>query len=189
MSLLEKIKKQFKPAQTKPRAKKRPTAGKAKKKSSPLPVEVSPKPGAKVSAATPEATRLGEAGNKEKWFEPKAELPIDVIQAEKEIIIQAPLAGVKKENLEILIEKETVKIRGSREKSKKKQGSYLYQECYWGSFSREIILPIEVIPSRAEASLKEGLLTLRIPLIPRIKARSKVEVIVEEETEEKEVDS
>ncbi|GAH21149.1 unnamed protein product, partial [marine sediment metagenome] len=50
-------------------------------------------------------------------------------------------------------------------------GNYFAQECYWGPFSREVILPVEVDPSRVEAAMKEGILTIRIPKILREKKR------------------
>ena len=40
---------------------------------------------------------------------------------------------------------------------------YFYQECYWGTFSRSIILPVEIDADRAEAKIKNGILTIRIP--------------------------
>ena len=55
---------------------------------------------------------------------------------------------------------------------------YLYQECFWGSFSRSIILPQEIDPDRAVATLKNGVLTIRLPKVDRQKAK-KIKVKVE----------
>jgi HSP20 family protein len=41
--------------------------------------------------------------------------------------------------------------------------SYYYQECYWGPFSRSIILPVEIVTEKAEATMKNGILTIRLP--------------------------
>jgi HSP20 family protein len=109
---------------------------------------------------------------KEKWFEPEGQLAIDVYQTEECLVIQSAIAGVKSENLDISIEEDQVLIKGSREKpSEEEERNYFYQECYWGPFSRQIILPEETDPSRAEAILKEGILTIRIPKIERKKKR------------------
>jgi len=109
---------------------------------------------------------------KKAWFEPEGKLAIDVYQTDSEIVIQAPIAGVKKENLNISIESDVVTIKGEREKPDAvEEKNYFHQECYWGPFSREIILPTEGDPSRAEATMKEGILTLRIPRIEREKKR------------------
>jgi len=109
--------------------------------------------------------------NKEKWFETEGELAIDVYQTEKELVIQSAIAGVKRENLDILIEGDLLTIKGKREKPFDEGGDYFTQECYWGPFSREIILPVEVDPNRVEASMKEGILTIRIPKILRERKR------------------
>jgi len=108
----------------------------------------------------------------EKWFKSEGQLAIDVYQTEKELLIQSTIAGIRPEDLDIFIEGDKVSIKGKREKPiEEGERNYFYQECYWGAFSREIILPVEVDPSRAEASFKEGILTIRIPKIEREKKR------------------
>jgi len=68
-----------------------------------------------------------------------------------------------------------VTIKGSREKTyEEKERNYFYQECYWGRFSREVILPAEVNSGKAEAMMKEGVLTIRIPKIEREKKKKVV---------------
>jgi len=114
--------------------------------------------------------------SEEKWFKSEGQLAIDVYQNEKELVIQSTIAGIKPEDLDIFIEGDKVSIKGKREKPiEEGERNYFYQECYWGAFSREIILPVEVDPSRTEASFKEGILTIRIPKIEREKKR-KIEV-------------
>jgi len=114
---------------------------------------------------------------KEKWFEPEGQLVIDVYQTKNELVIQSAIAGVKPENLDISMEGDVITIRGNREKSFEDTinpptpENYFAQECYWGPFSREIILPVEVDPSRVEAAMKEGILTIRIPKILRERRR------------------
>lgn len=113
-----------------------------------------------------------EAGEKKKWFEPEGELTVDVYQTDEEIVIQSAVAGIKPEDLDISIENDLVLIKGNRAKpSENKKRSYFYQECYWGQFSREIILPEEVDPSRIKATMKQGILTIRIPKIERKKKK------------------
>ena len=117
--------------------------------------------------------------NKSKeWPEAEGELAIDVYQTDSEIVIQSPIAGIKKENIDISIENDIITIRGSREKPEEVEDkNYFIRECYWGSFSREIILPTEGDPSRAEATMKEGVLTLRIPKVDR---ERKKKIIIKE---------
>jgi len=65
-----------------------------------------------------------------------------------------------------------VTIKGKREKEDEITTSdYYYQECYWGAFSRSVILPVDVEAEKAEASMKNGILTIRLPKIEKIKTR------------------
>lgn len=108
-----------------------------------------------------------------KWLsfgeEEEGQLMIDVYQTEDDLVIQAAVAGVKPENLDISIERDIVTIRGGRKKQYQDNGDYFIQECFWGPFSRQIILPVEVDPGRAKASFKDSMLTIRMPKIQREK--------------------
>lgn len=113
-----------------------------------------------------------EAPREKKWFESEGELTVDIYQTDKEIVIQSAVAGIRPEDLDISIEDDMVTIKGIRERLfEKEKKNYFYQECYWGSFSREIILPEEVDPSRIKAVMKQGVLTIRIPKVERKKKR------------------
>lgn len=105
--------------------------------------------------------------------EPEGELVVDVYQTPGYIVIQSPVAGVKEEDLDITIEGDRVTIFGRREKEEVvDEKDYFRQECYWGAFSRTLSLPTnEVDIERAEASLKNGILTVRIPTIEKKRAK------------------
>jgi HSP20 family protein len=106
------------------------------------------------------------------WFEPEGELAVDVYETDEEIIIQATIAGVNPDDLDVAIENDVVTITGERANTEEEEGkNYFYQECFWGAFSRQIILPSEVDGGRAEAGMKNGVFTLRIPKIERKKLR------------------
>ena len=109
--------------------------------------------------------------NEKKWPISEGQLAIDVYQTESDLVIQSAIAGVELEDLDISIEGDLVTIRGKRERPFEKDGDYFSQECYWGYFSRQIILPVEVDPNRVDATLKQGILTIRIPKILREKKR------------------
>lgn len=124
-----------------------------------------------TSIATETPTGKKNIEVEEEWLEPKGELAIDVYQTESEIVIQSAIAGVKPENLDIAIERDILTIKGNREKPFEESGDYFTQECYWGSFSREVVMPVEVDPERVEATMKDGILTIRIPKLLREKLR------------------
>ncbi len=112
----------------------------------------------------------------ENWFEDiEGQLAVDVYQTDKEIVIQSAIAGIKPEDLDISVENDMVRIKGERQNIAKEEGkNYFYQECYWGKFSREIILPAEVDSSKTGASMKNGVLTIRIPKIEKEKEKKVV---------------
>jgi len=118
----------------------------------------------------------------EEWpaSEAEGQLSIDVFQTPSDIIIKSTIAGVKPEDLDIAISDDMVTIRGRRECGDDlSKDDYFYQECYWGPFSRSIILPVDVHTDKSAASLKNGVLTIKLPKIEKIKTK-KLEVENEE---------
>jgi len=100
--------------------------------------------------------------------ETEGQLTVDVYQTKDEIVVQSTLAGVKDEDLEINVTNESVTIRGKREKMEQvTEKDYFYQECFWGRFSRSIILPQEIDPEKSHATIKGGILTIRMPKLNR----------------------
>lgn len=102
----------------------------------------------------------------------EGQLTIDVYQTEDDIVIKSTIAGVKPEDLDVNINNDMITIRGERKKDEDvDQENYYYQECYWGPFSRSVILPVEIVTEKAEATMKNGILTLRLPKADVTKTR------------------
>jgi len=118
-----------------------------------------------------EKTKSNKIEQKEKWMESEGQLAVDVYQTPSHLVIQSAIAGVKAEELNISIEGDMINIEGERKKPVEEEGDYFFRECYWGKFSRQIIIPVEVDPNRVEAELKEGVLTIRLPKVQREKKR------------------
>lgn len=94
----------------------------------------------------------------------EGQLSIDVYQTAKAIMVKSTIAGVKPEDIDISINNDMLTIRGKRQMDTKiKEENYLYRECYWGSFSRSIILPVEVEADKIDAALENGVLTVTLP--------------------------
>lgn len=111
--------------------------------------------------------------------EPEGQLTIDVYQTPSEIVIESTIAGVKPEDLDVDVATDSVSIRGARRHEKEvKDEDYFYRECYWGRFSRSIILPQEVDPDAAVVNLKNGILTIHLPKLNRAKSK-KLKVKIE----------
>ncbi len=102
----------------------------------------------------------------EKLMEPEGLLAVDIFQTDKDFYIQTAVAGVSPDNLDISINQDMLTIKGKREKSQKigsPEKDYFYEECFWGSFSRQIILPGPVDSSKIEATVEDGILTIKLP--------------------------
>ncbi len=120
--------------------------------------------------------------DEEGWIDKEnveGQLSVDVYQTKDNLIIKSTIAGVKPEDIDISIDNDMITIRGQRKYDEEvKEEDYFYQECYWGSFSRSIVLPMEVKGDEAEASLKNGVLTI---VLPKVKKSKTVAVKVKSE--------
>ena len=117
-------------------------------------------------ARTPAAAPENRAAAVEE--EAEGELAIDVYQTPSHIIIKAMIAGVRPEDLDVSITRDMVTIRGKRERHVEGgAGDFFFQELYWGSFARTIVLPQEVEIEEAEATEKHGLLVIRLPKLDK----------------------
>jgi HSP20 family protein len=110
---------------------------------------------------------------KEDWLEKEGEVPVDMYQTRDYVVLEVPAAGVKPTDLEIYAEEDQIVIEGQR-KIPEEERDYLIQECFWGRFSRIVRIPVEVDFEKIEASLKDGLLTIRIPKIFKTSGRKKI---------------
>ena len=107
----------------------------------------------------------------------EGELAIDLYETQEAIVVQAMTAGTRKNDLDIMITRESITIRGERHSDARvHQDSYITQELYWGAFSRTIQLPEEIEVEEAMAKEEHGLLTIRLPKIDKNRqAKLKVE--------------
>ncbi len=121
----------------------------------------------------------------ENWLEDNAvgELAIDAYETDKYIVVQSPIAGITSEDIEISLEDGMLIIKGKRKRPQDtdKIKKYLYQECFWGKFEKKLILPKEVDITKTKATIKNGILTLKIP---KLKEKNKKEIKVEIKEEE-----
>lgn len=109
----------------------------------------------------------------EDWLsEYEGQLTIDMYQTKDNVIIKSTIAGVKPEDIDITIANDMVTVRGERKRDfEASSEDYFYQECYWGSFSRSVVLPVDVDIENVEADLKDGILTIVLPKAAKAKAK------------------
>jgi HSP20 family protein len=94
---------------------------------------------------------------------PAVAFPIDVQDSDDAYLLSALLPGVTSEDLNIQIQNTVISIEGELKNPRDEKATYLLQERPAGKFSRSFELPDPVDANHAEASLVNGVLTLRLP--------------------------
>lgn len=93
-------------------------------------------------------------------FSPK----VDVTENVRDITVRAELPGIDDDDIEVLLNNNTLTIRGEKKAEKEQEGKAYYRmERSYGSFSRTILLPVEVDKDKIAAQLKKGVLTVTLP--------------------------
>jgi len=109
----------------------------------------------------------------------EGQLAIDVYQTPDDIVIESAIAGVHPDDLDINVTNDSVTIKGKRRHTREvEEKDYLYQECFWGKFSRSIILPQEIDPDKSTVTFKNGVLKIRLPKLNKKKVK-KLKVKIE----------
>lgn len=102
-----------------------------------------------------------------QWFQKETEgqLSVDVFREGNILVVRSTVAGAKPEDLDIAVNGDLLTIRGSREDRREiNEDDWFHQECHWGAFSRSLILPVDVVADQADATLRDGVLEVRIPI-------------------------
>lgn len=98
---------------------------------------------------------------------------VDVYETKDEVVVEAPLAGISPEDVEISIENDILTIKGETKKeSEVDDKNYYRKEIRSGSFFRSVSLPSHVVSDKAEAESKEGMLKITIPKAPEAKPKT-----------------
>lgn len=104
--------------------------------------------------------------------EEEGQLAIDVYQTPDDIVIESAIAGVEPDDLDINVSNDSITIKGRRRRLHEPEPrTYLCQECFWGKFSRSVILPQEIDPDKATVHFKNGVLKIRLPKLNRKKVK------------------
>jgi HSP20 family molecular chaperone IbpA len=101
-------------------------------------------------------------------YEDAGQLSIDLVNTPEEIVIRAMIAGVRPQDLDIQISRDMISISGTREEEiEAQEEDYYHRELFWGSFSRNILLPEEIDVEASEAKERHGLLEIKLPKIDK----------------------
>ena len=127
-------------------------------------------------------TAIPAAVREADWDLPEEEgkLTVDVAETKTELIVISTLAGAALDRIEVHLHNDLLTIRGVRQSplAAWDHARYVYQECFWGPFSRSIVLPAEVKVDLARAEYKNGILYI---VIPKRKSDTRIPVVIVEE--------
>jgi len=98
---------------------------------------------------------------------------MDMYETPEAFVLKASLPGVQSEDVELSVTGDTLTIKGEvKEEEEIDEKSYLFRECHHGTFSRSVQLPEGVDVDAADASFRDGVLTLTLPKQAELKAKS-----------------
>lgn len=105
---------------------------------------------------------------------------VDIYESDEEIVLEAELPGMKRDDFEVSIENNVINLKGERKFEKKEDGeNYHRVERAYGSFTRSFSLPRAVSASDTTADFNNGILRVTLPLREEARAR-KIEVTGED---------
>ncbi|MDA2922234.1 Hsp20/alpha crystallin family protein [Patescibacteria group bacterium AH-259-L07] len=104
---------------------------------------------------------------------------LDMYEKKGKVVVETAIAGIDPNKVDVSIDNDVLTIKGKTEKkSEVEEEDYYRKEVRHGSFYRSVRLPAHVVGSKADASFKDGVLTIEIPKAPTAKTAKKLKVKV-----------
>ena len=89
---------------------------------------------------------------------------VDVSESKDNVVVKAEIPGMDAKDMNVSVSGDILTIKGEKKKEEeKKEEHYHYRERYSGSFQRSLRLPVAVKGEKADATFKDGVLTITIP--------------------------
>lgn len=109
---------------------------------------------------------------------PVREVCADIIDTGKEFLVCAEVPGIPKDKIDVTVTEDGIEISAETEaKKEEKEKSFIYRERSYSRIYKKLSFPEEVIPEKAEATLKDGLLEVKVPKkTPKEVKKHKIEV-------------
>jgi HSP20 family protein len=97
---------------------------------------------------------------------------VDVSETQHEIVLQAELPGMKKEDIDIQLTGDTLTLRGERKQESSERGEHFHRiERQYGGWQRTFQIEVPLDPQKVTASYEEGVLTVHLPKQESVKPR------------------
>ncbi len=129
------------------------------------------------AAAEPQAAATTTTTVTEEEYDTvPGQLAVDVYETADKLVVKARTAGVNKNDLDVSIADGVLTISGTLSSGDDTAATQWHiQECYWGEFSRTLVLPVQVKEDEVEAVLKDGVLTISFNKIQQ-EAAKKIQI-------------
>ena len=102
--------------------------------------------------------------------------PLDVFETESAIVVRVELAGVRREDLQVAVDRDVLRIRGVRRAPPEGEVERLHGiEISFGPFERSVAIPVPFEADRVAAHLADGFLRVTLPKRVRVKRSIEVE--------------
>lgn len=128
---------------------------------------------AKPATSAPAAQQpTAPAAKDEDYDTVPGQLAVDVYETADQLVIKARTAGVNRNDLDVSIADGVLTISGTLSSGDDAEATKWHvQECYWGEFSRTLVLPVAVKEDEVKAVLKDGVLTITFNKVKQEKAK------------------
>ncbi|KAJ3286791.1 hypothetical protein HK104_008878 [Borealophlyctis nickersoniae] len=102
---------------------------------------------------------------------------LDLIEGDKEYIVKADLPGLNKDEVQITVDDNTLTISGERKDEKEETGDKFYRrERTYGRFTRSVRLPPNAKVENAQATMENGVLTLKVAKEEKPDERKRIQI-------------
>lgn len=104
-------------------------------------------------------------------FEQRRRIPVDVMRANDDIVLQAALPGIPPEDISVTIDQGMLTISAENAAEPNAESDYIIRERRFGKFHRVMQLPKWVDADNAETQYRYGVLTVTLPKLEATKPR------------------
>ena len=103
---------------------------------------------------------------------------VDISDEGNAFVVKAEVPGLRKEDINIEVTEDGIEISGeSSSEKEEKEGGYVRKERHYARFQRSLPFPDKIVPDKADAQLKDGLLTVKVPkAAPPEKKSKKIDI-------------
>lgn len=99
-------------------------------------------------------------------------LAVDMYETPEEVVVRTALPGVDPADIDVSVVGDTLTIKGETKSEREEEGTnYIRRERRYGSFSRSLAIPTNVVADKAVADFSKGILTLRLPKADEVKPK------------------